>query len=108
MTFKNYTPHVINVTDAAGNLLQSFPSVGLARVNVTNQNMGNVSGIPIFSAMPYTQGASLPDPQDGVGFIVSTLVRQAFPDRFDLYSPGQLIRDDSGQPVGCYGLIGNY
>lgn len=108
MKFLNYTPHIINVTDAAGNLLQSFPSVGVARVPVVNSHVGSIGGIEIFVSEPKVGMASIPEPQDGVAFIVSTIVRTAFPDRMDLFSPGDLIRDIKGQPVGCRGLVRNF
>lgn len=40
-------------------------------------------------------------------FIVSTLVRLAHPERRDLASPGELVRNEAGQPIGCRGLIVN-
>ena len=44
---------------------------------------------------------------DQMIYIVSGLVREANPSRTDLYSPGDLIRDSAGQPIGCMGLVGN-
>ena len=44
------------------------------------------------------------DEMDGVILIVSTLVKNASPDRKDLVSPGELIRNEAGQPVGCKGF----
>ena len=40
-------------------------------------------------------------------YLVSLAVRLAVPDRRDVFSPGELIRDGNGQPVGCIGLAGN-
>ena len=46
----------------------------------------------------------LPDEQEGVLLIVPLMVRLARPDRLDLASPGALIRNEDGQPIGCDGL----
>lgn len=39
-----------------------------------------------------------------VYIITSMVVRTANPRRIDLLSPGELIRDDNGQPIGCRGF----
>jgi hypothetical protein len=46
-------------------------------------------------------------PETGDIYIVSNIVRQAFPDRKDLASPGDLIRDENGIVIGCKNLIVN-
>jgi hypothetical protein len=52
----------------------------------------------------------LPEPAEGVGFIVSRLVRETADrdGRIDLFSPGELIRNVDGQPIGCKGLVCNF
>jgi hypothetical protein len=42
-----------------------------------------------------------------VYYIVSAMVRLAVPDRQDLLSPGDLIRDEKGNIVGCKNLVCN-
>ena len=49
----------------------------------------------------------LPRPNDGVGYIVSALVRSAAPDRRDIYSPADLVRDAAGIVTGCNSLDQN-
>ena len=49
----------------------------------------------------------LPDPTEGVIFIVSGLVRSAVPHRLDVASPGELVRDAAGAVVGCRNLVVN-
>ena len=51
----------------------------------------------------YGEVTGLPDPQLGVAYIVSGMVASAAP-RPDVFSPGDLVRDESGRPVGCKGL----
>lgn len=43
-------------------------------------------------------------PEATTVYVVSALVRLALPYRRDLASPGPLVRDADGQPVGCRGL----
>lgn len=98
----NLTPHPINVITDAG--VHTFsPSGTVARCSSQSVQVGNLNGIPLFSTS-FGGVQDLPVPQDGVMFIVSALVRQAVPNRKDLASPGDLVRDDNGNPVGCRGL----
>lgn len=58
-------------------------------------------------AVTAVQGGSevpVPEPQDGVVYVVSALVRLASPHRTDFLSPGPLIRDEDGNVIGCQGL----
>jgi len=106
--FVNLTPHAISVrgSDGAATGITIAPSGEVARVSVNTQKTGNVEGLP---AMIQSTGAveGLPLMVSGAVFIVSAMVRIAMPDRTDVCSPGVLIRDDSGQPVGCIGLVFN-
>lgn len=51
----------------------------------------------------YGEVTGLPAPEEGKVFIVSGMVASAAP-RPDVFSPGDLVRDESGRPVGCKGL----
>ena len=61
----------------------------------------------IVSVRTRTTGAvvGLPDPKAGVVYVVSGMVRSALEGRPDVFSPGPLVRDASGRPVGCRGLF---
>jgi len=107
MNIINLTDHVINII-TNDNQLAIDPSGEVARVSVNNEYTGMINDlIPVFQQ---TTGdvQGLPDPVVDTIFIVSTQVRLALPDRMDLFSPANLIRNDQGQPVGTNGLIGNY
>lgn len=106
VSFVNLTPHGIHVMDGDGNqLLAVDPSGTLARVDVTRKRKGTIDNVPIYSTT-YGQVTGLPAPRDGVFYIVSGMVRDAVPDRDDLVSPGLLVRDDDGRPIGCKGFDG--
>ena len=121
MNVVNLTPHAINLyeDDLSGSELLAVvePSGKVARCKVEKVETGeisyingknsrttnNMSGVKLYKTV-FGEVADLPDPVEGTIYIVSMLVRQAVPHRDDLYSPGELIRNEAGQPIGCYGL----
>jgi hypothetical protein len=123
MNLINLTPHAVRIFAADGKteLVTVPPSGTVARVAVTRQETGVVpiewdaerllardplAGIPVFVGS-YGQVENLPAPVMGTIYIVSAMVRQAVPTRRDAMSPGELIRDEKGQPTGCRGLEAN-
>lgn len=110
MTFRNLTPHQIRVLDLEHELLLELPpSPGkAARLDLNLrpvEKLGN--GITVFETQPGGGVQDLPAPEPGVGLVVSAMVREVLPYRNDLFSPGELVRDENGQPKGCLGLIRN-
>lgn len=109
MKFVNLTPH--SITEITSGV--EWPSMGNARCIVEECVIDRIPGaevsghyipdIPIYTT---TFGAvtGLPPQKQDVMYIVSLLVCQALPNRSDLVSPGELIRDESGQPIGCRGF----
>lgn len=119
----NLTPHAVRIFTADGKteLVTVQPSGVVARVAVSRQESGVVpieadaerllardplAGIPVF-VCAYGAVENLPATENGKIFIVSAMVRTAVPTRRDTLSPGELIRDDKGQPIGCCGLEAN-
>lgn len=100
--FVNLTPHKINIHTDSETVVVS-PSGQVARVETKSERIGEIDGIEIFSTT-YGDVIDLPDPSEGVNYIVSGMVAQQVPWRVDVYSPGDLIRNEQGQPVGCRGL----
>ena len=101
-TIVNMTPHAITVVGHD----PIPPSGDVARVSVTDTPAGYIADYPV-SVQETGTVEGLPGPKHGVYYIVSSLVRLALPDRNDLLSPGQLVRDDEGRPVGCRTLTRN-
>ena len=66
-----------------------------------------VDGIDLYRSV-FGEVTGLPEYSEGVYLLVSTMVREALPLRNDLVSPGQLLRDDDGNVIGCLGLVGNF
>jgi hypothetical protein len=100
--FINLTPHTLNVQKADGSFITIPPSGQVARVTVTYKEVRQVSGVSVFSPH-YGEVVGLPKMEDDNLYIVSLLVKQAAPG-LGLLSPGELIRDEKGNPIGCKGL----
>jgi len=114
MKFINLTPHTIKITDGQNNG-PWYPASGqVARVQVTRQTVLILEDEkePWHSTRIYSPSfgevEGLPEKQPGVMLIVSALVRNALPDRDDLVSPGNLVRNEHGEVIGCDGFDSNY
>ncbi len=104
---RNYTPHVINIVDAAGAPVLDIPPCGIVtRCEERSEPAGEHAGVAL-SRVVYGPVVDLPAPEDGVLFVVSGLVRAAVPERKDVASPGSLVRGPDNQPRGCKGLVIN-
>lgn len=107
-TLINLTPHVITIHGADGAVVV-LPSAGVARVSEA-RTPREALVLPTGEVIPVTSPAygevtGLPDAREGVVWVVSAMVRAALPDRRDLASPGNLLRDAGGNPLGCQGLF---
>ena len=98
----NFTPHALNVVGLDGSVT-TFPSVGVARVATSTVSVTPINGFGVV-ATAFADVTGLPDPQDGVYYVVSRLVLLACPDRSDLLCPGELIRDSAGNVTSCDGF----
>ena len=98
--FVNLTPHTINEVVTG---LEIPPSGTVARVAASSTVVDNINGVPIYTTT-YGDVVGLPDSQPGVYYVVSGAVLAARPDRKDLLAPGELVRDNNGQPIGCKGF----
>lgn len=102
---ENHTPHTLNVLDARGREIAVFPSVGNARVTFADigEETISVDGKKIAVALGRRAVGTtdVPSPVKDTLFVVSSLVKSAFPDRRDLVVPDSLVRDDQGRIIGC-------
>lgn len=106
MNLVNLTPHKITIL-TQGATVEVPPSGQVARIASTKAPV-EVEGCPVpLSTVRWGAPEGVPEEQPGTLLIVSALVREALPHRQDLASPGDLVRDESGQPTGCKGLIVN-
>jgi len=108
----NLTPHAINMVDKeTKEILITFPkSQNPARLPTSTVVISNLEiegvAIPITdTAFNYNIATNLPSNQESNKFyIVSRLILSAFPERSDLLVPNELVRDDSGNIIGCASL----
>ncbi len=101
----NLTPHQIIILDADHHPIKVIePEETPARVAVKKAPLQPLEGVP-FWVVKYNQPTDLPESQHGVTYIVSMLVAQAAPDRRDLVTPFDMVRDDAGGIIGCQGLV---
>lgn len=109
---KNLTPHEVKIYKLNGTVpdLDVVIEAGeeVARVSCEYIKVDKkVDGIDLYHPV-FGEITGLPDYEEGVYLLVSAMVREALPLRSDLVSPGQLLRDDNGNVVGCLGLVGNF
>lgn len=99
----NLTPHDVNIVRGDGSKVKTFESQGVTRVSTTSKLKTRFNGVNIYTT-EYGQVENLPEESDDTYYIVSMLVKQACPNRKDLLSPSQLVRDTEGKIIGCLGL----
>lgn len=102
--FENLTPHDVNLILPDGEVLTIPASGKVARVGSHVEQIGNIEVIPVVKTVFDDNVTDLPDPQEGVIYLTSTLVAQAVPDRTDVLVPADLRRDDAGRIIGCGAL----
>ena len=100
--FINLTPHEIHemVTN------RKIPSSGRkARVKGASVQVATIDGVPIYRSTFENTLKGLPEPVDGVTYIVSALTLNAIPEhRTDVVAPGNTVRDKRGKAIGCQGF----
>ena len=99
-TIINTTPHNVNICDANSKVINTFlKSDNPIRLNSVSNQIGDINGIPVNSVA--FGSANLPAFQEGIYYIVSALVKNAFPNRPDLLVPHDVVRDEGGNIIGC-------
>lgn len=101
MRLVNLTPHPVNLPG-----LSVPPSGKVARCQMFCNIVGQVDGVDIIHRC-FGNTIDLPEPVPDTLFIVSMIVREAHPDRTDLASPGDPVRDIYGDVVGAKNLVVN-
>ena len=105
MLLKNFTPHNVVIINESTKIV--IPSDGIARVTETKTATPSidVDGVVIETFVSaFGEVENLPPQEDGVMVIVSAMVASAAKDRNDLLVPGELVRDNDGNIIGCKSL----
>lgn len=109
MTFDgivNLTPHAITLLRVHDRPMLLPASGNVARLPYSVEPAGEVRNVALVTTA-YGSVEGLPEPEEGTLYLVSAVVRAAVPDRTDVASPGDLVRDEEGVVVGCRHLIVN-
>lgn len=111
MTYINLTPHTLNILREDGTVF-ILPASGVeARMETKYKEFCIIDDDDKNNIILYHQQfgivENLPPYKLNILYIVSALVRLALPWRQDVASPGELIRNSAGQPIGCRGLVVN-
>jgi hypothetical protein len=116
----NLTAEIVTVITIEGEGVSFLPSGQIAEVETFRKLRGEIlvygteddgDEFPIFLPryVNTVRGVKgLPEQADGVCYIVSTPVRNALPNRFDLLSPGLDVLNGNGIAYACKGLDCNY
>lgn len=103
MKIINLTPHKVCIYDECEVITHTFESQGVARVNVEQGIFDEINGIDVCRTM-YSDTVGLPDIQKDTFYIVSIIVMQNNPSRYDLIcqdtSPTSTVRDNDGRIMG--------
>ena len=102
----NLTPHAIVVKSGNREVVYE-PSGMVARMETETSEVGEVDGFSVM--VSEVTGSNLPDPEEGVFYLVSAMVLSAFPERGDLLAPdtGNAERNDKGHIVSVPGFVSN-
>jgi hypothetical protein len=111
MKLINLTPHIVTIFDINADKI-TLMSEGVARVATHDEELEPVGNIPVVSSPVMGPVEGLPDPADGVGYIVSLMVIQ-HPDvagRRDVFAPATgpkhaALRDEQGRISGVTRLV---
>lgn len=97
----NLTPHPITFIDGEGTVICTIePSGTVARVSCTTECMGDINGIPV-TGNCYGEVEGLPQPEEGVIYLVSSLVASRCTERTDVFIPNEPVRNEKGFIIGC-------
>ena len=103
MKFVNLTPHEINIYEG-DKLIKTVPASGkVARREQIQKVLGEIDGVTVTEQF-FGAVCDVPPKKEGIAYIVSRIVAEAFKFRDDLYIPGPMVRDDGGRVIGCQGL----
>lgn len=99
----NLTGHDLNI---GGTMIEAEKDRFPARCYEKTTILGEFAGVPLV-VREYGEVVGLPDPVPGTIYIVSNIVRLAFPERGDLASPGRKMVDKDGNLLGATELVVN-
>lgn len=105
MNIINKTPHPINIVDADGNILRTYVKTDEPiRLAVTVEKDSMLPDGTQITKTNFGEAENLPYFREDTCYIVSQLVKNALPNRGDLFVPAEVVRDKTGNIIGCKSL----
>ena len=106
MKLINLTPHDVMICDERNRVTMIYKQCGErpARVCTDFEELGEINGVPLM-VRRQNEVVDLPDPKEGVMYIVSNIVFDFCTDRTDLIAPVQQVKVN-GQVIGNRAFIG--
>lgn len=107
----NLTPHTVNLQTDTGTIFDFVASGLVARAGTKPSESVDLCGLPVGQPTEFTDVVDLPEPQEGVYFIVSMIVGSSVKAsgkvRKDLLGPDttKAIRNEAGQIVAVPRLV---
>jgi len=103
MKLTNLCPHPICILHADGTETV-IPQSGMARIAVSYREVASVrlgqQDVRVIEGL-YGEVVGLPAPAPDCCYLVSHMVRMALPQRRDLLSPADIVRDGKGNILAC-------
>ena len=101
---KNLTPHPIMIVGADNEVIATIqPEPTPPRLKATTVPAEPVDGIAT-SQTVFGAPEGLPEAVEGTFLVVSQIIKSALPGRADLLVPAEVVRDKSGNIIGCRSL----
>ena len=109
MRMVNLTPHRVSIYLQDGSVVVLEPAGPVPRVRQEEREVGLIevgaSTVPVIKQVYSSKIEDLPEPEQGVRYIVSALTAQAARgSRDDLLVPARPVRDEQGRIIGCRAL----
>lgn len=103
MQIINLTPHALNIQREDGTMLEVPASGQIARLAESREVLPSIGGLAV-SRPQYGEITDLPEAEEGKIFVVSAMVLAQVKNRPDVFAPGEALRNEAGQIIGCKGL----
>ena len=103
----NLIPHGVTIVDSEGHVCLEYPSEGSARIVSSSEDSSAVNGIGI-SQCTFQRVEGLPEPQEGILYLVSMPVAQICRARTDLICPDTgvtALRSEDKKVIGVRGFV---
>ena len=100
----NLTGHRIDILDETGQLRVFQPSGIVARAELKHMPLMTVNGICV-NAPTWNEIIGLPAPQKNTIYVVSRMVKNLIPGRYDVVCPGERVVDERKRVVGANGFL---